>query len=96
MKKFVYLYYGWGEPTQETMDAWSGWFASMGDRFVDTGNPFGGGREVTPTGTKELTPEMEPAVGYSIVNAESLDEAEKFLEGCPMINSVRVHEAMSM
>ena len=96
MKKFVYLYYGWGEHTPEVMEAWNGWFASVGDKFADTGNPFGGGREVTPTGTRELTPEMEPAVGYSIVNAESIDEAAKLLEGCPIINCVRVHEAMPM
>ena len=96
MKKYVFLYHGFGEPTREVMDAWSTWFAAVGDSMVDSGNPFGPGREVTPTGTKDLTPEMAPAHGYSIVNADSMADAEKLLEGCPIIDSVRVYEAMSM
>jgi len=96
MKKFVFLYHGFGEHTQENMDAWGSWFASVGDKMVDPGNPFGMCREVTATGTKELTSENGAASGYSIVNADSFEDAEKLLEGCPIISSVRVYEAMSM
>lgn len=96
MKKFVFVYYGHVEPTQEVMDVWRNWFASVADKMVDSGSPFGPGREVTPTGSKDLTPEMGPASGYSIINADSIDDAVKLLEGCPIITSVRVYEAMSM
>ena len=96
MKKYVFVYYGWGEPTPERMKAWGEWFGSVADKMVDSGSPFGQGREVTPTGSKTLTPEMGPAHGYSIVNAESMDAAEKLLDGCPIITSVRVYEAMPM
>lgn len=95
MSKFVFLYYGQAEPTDDVMAAWHEWFESIGDKIVDSGNPFGPGREVSAGGAVDLTPTMAPATGYSIVNAESLDEAEKLLVGCPSATS-RVYEAMPM
>lgn len=96
MKKFVFLYYGFETPTQEIKDAWSNWFASIGDKIVDSGNPFGAGREITRSGSKELPLDGGAITGYSIINAESIDEAEEIAKGCPMITSVRVYEAMAM
>ena len=96
MKKFVFLYYGFEPPTQEIKDAWSNWFASIGDKLVDSGNPFGSGREITHNGTKKLSMDNGAITGYSIINAESIDEAEEIAKGCPIITSVRVYEAMSM
>jgi hypothetical protein len=34
--------------------------------------------------------------GYTIINAEDMDEAERIAQGCPIITSIRVYEAMSM
>lgn len=96
MKKFVFLYYGFETPTQEVKDAWNQWFASIGDKLVDGGNPFGPGREITPNGTKELPLNDEAVTGYSIINAASMDEAEKIAKGCPTITGVRVYEAVPM
>jgi hypothetical protein len=96
MKKFVFLYHAFPTQTEDTSAAWMAWFASVGDKMVDVGNPFGAGREVTKTGSKELSAEMGAASGYSIVNANSFEEAEKILEGCPEIGIVRVYEAMPM
>jgi len=96
MKKFVFLYFGFEPPTQAIQEAWSNWFASVGDKIVDSGNPFGSGREITHKGTKELSLDNGAITGYSIINAESIDEAEEIAKGCPIITSVRVYEAMSM
>ncbi|MGI9648193.1 MAG: hypothetical protein ACR2OI_06705 [Acidimicrobiia bacterium] len=96
MSKFVFLYYGHGEQNQETMDAWMGWFGSISEHLVDSGNPFGPGREVTPTETNDLNGEASPISGYTIVNADSMDDAEKLLAGCPITDSVRVYEAIPM
>ena len=96
MKKFLMLHYGYEEPTPEVMAAWQGWFASVGDRFLDIGNPLGNCLEVTRTGTRELSPDTGAATGYSIISAESREEAERLLEGCPIISSVRLYEAMAM
>ena len=76
MKKFLFLYYGFVTPTAEIGEAWGKWFASVGDKFVDSGNPFGYGREITPTGTRELTLNKESLTGYSLINAASMDEEE--------------------
>ena len=96
MKKFMFLHYGYSAPTQEVMEAWGKWFASIGDKMVDPGSPLGSGREISLTGTTELPLGMESLTGYCIFNADNLDEAEKIAQGCPMITSVRVYEAMSM
>jgi len=96
MKKYLFLYCGYETPTQEMMDDWSNWFASIGDKIVDGGSPLGPGRERRHTGTKDLPHDSEAVSGYSIINAENIDEAEKIAESCPIITSVRVYEAMSM
>lgn len=96
MKKFVFLSQGFVEPTQEIRDAWMSWFAEIGDSIVDSGNPFGPGREVMESGAEELPRGPEAITGYTIVQADSMDDAEKLLANCPIITSVRIYEAMSM
>lgn len=96
MKTFLMLHYGYEEPTPEVMAAWQGWFAKVGDRFADIGSPLGNCLEVTRTGTRELSPDTGAATGYSILSAESREEAERLLEGCPIISSVRLYERMAM
>ena len=90
------LAYGYEKPTKEIMDAWNKWFASIADKIVDGGNPFGPGREITPTGTKKLPQDKNAITGYLIINADNVDEAEKIAKNCPIITGVRVYEAMSM
>jgi hypothetical protein len=96
MKKFVFLTYGFETPTQEIMDAWSNWFASIGGKMVDPGSPLGPGKEISHSGTKELPLGMDSLTGYCLINADSMDEAEIIARGCPIITSIRVYEAMSM
>ena len=96
MKKFVLLTYGYETPTQEIMDAWGNWFASIGDNMVDSSGPCGPGREITHNGTKDLPLGMESFTGYLIINAENLDDAEKIAKDCPIITSIRVYETMEM
>lgn len=94
MKRFLFLYYGYEAPTQEIMDAWSNWFASIEDRLIDGGSPFAAGREITHAGTRELSPETGAAAGYSIIEAQDMDEAERIARRCPIIAGVRVYETM--
>jgi hypothetical protein len=96
MKKFVIFHYGYEHPTHEIMDAWGKWFASIGDKIVDPGSPLGPGIEISRSGIKELPMGLEALTGYTVINADNMDEAEKIAKECPMITSVRVYEAMSM
>ena len=96
MKKFVIFHYGYENHTPEIMSAWGKWFESIGDKMVDPGSPLGPGKEISPSGTKELPLGTESLTGYTVIRASNMDEAEKIAESCPMITSVRVYEAMSM
>jgi len=96
MKKFVIFHYGFETPTQQIMDAWNKWFASIGDKIVDPGSPLGPGREISRSGTKDLPMGSGSLTGYTVINADSIDAAEQIAKRCPMITSVRVYEAMSM
>ena len=96
MKKFIFLYYGYKEPTADIHEAWSQWFASIGDKLIDGGNPFGVGRDVNHAGTTDLPHDENAITGYSIINADSLDEAEKIASTCPFMSGIYVYEAMPM
>lgn len=95
MKKFMLLHFGFEKPTPEIMDAWGEWFESIADRTIDQGG-FSGGREMSSTGTTELPMGLESITGYNIIEAESLDEAEKIAKENPYITSIRVYEIRSM
>ena len=96
MKKFFLLHYGYQTPTKEIGEAWKKWFDAWGDRFVDSGTPFGPGIEIKAGETKHLAVDQEAITGYSIINAESIEEAENIAQSCPSITSIRVYEARSM
>jgi hypothetical protein len=95
MKKFVLLHYGFEKPTPEIMKAWDTWLESIADRTVDNGG-FNGGREISASGTKDLPMGMESITGYTIIEAESLNEAEKIAQDNPNIASIRVYEVRGM
>ena len=78
------------------MDAWGKWFESIADKIVDQGGLWGGGREISDAGTKDLPMGMESITGYIIINADSLDAAEEIAQGNPYIASIRVYEIMTM
>jgi hypothetical protein len=96
MKKFVLLYIGMWENTPEVMEGWKKWFGVLGNRVVDNGNPFGPGKEVTKTGTKDLPQDEQAIVGYTIINAESMEEVETLAKECPIITSLKIYEALAM
>jgi len=96
MKKFLVLYHDRWDPKPEIMEAWQAWFAKVGERMVDSGNPLPTGVEVTRSGSRELLEGDTPATGYSIVSAASLADAEALLDGCPYASSVRIYEAAAM
>ena len=95
MKKFVLLHYGFQNPTPEIMEAWNTWFESVADRMVDMGGHFPRGREISHAGTKDLPLGMQSITGFSVIQAEDLDEAEKIAKSNPFIESIRVYEWMT-
>jgi len=92
VKRFMLLHFGFEKPTPEIMAAWGKWFETVADKTVDQGGFHGGAREISHTGTADLTMGPDSITGYSIINAASLDEAEKIAEGNPFIASIRIYE----
>ncbi len=111
MKKFVFVYYNGGDPAEtskEEMDQimadWGKWFEELGDKLVDGGNPFNDNGMVV-SNKIEVNPIPEdkmPSSGYTIVNAESMEEAVEIAKSNPMHKhtdgkaAIRVYEAMPM
>jgi len=95
VKKFCLLHYGFESPTPEIMAAWGAWFESIADRTVDQGG-FSAAREISSAGTKDLPMGMDSITGYNIIEAESLDEAERIASENPFIASIRVYEIRSV
>ncbi len=96
MKKFLFLYKGYMTPTPEIGKAWMDWFASVGDRMVDSGNPMSNGVEVTADAVIPIEIGLESFTGYSIINVASMDEALELAQSNPMITSVVAYELVRM
>ena len=95
MKKFVFLAHGEMDRTPEGQQAHQAWWSSIRDHVVDSGNPLFNGRHVAKDGTvSDLSADPAAVLGYSIVQAESLDGALALLAECPM--DMWVYEAMPM
>ena len=96
MNQYMLLHIGFEKPTPEIMAAWGEWFKSIADKSVDNGGFHGGAREISQSGSKDLPMGMDSITGYSIINAESLEAAEKIAKDNPFIASIRVYEINKM
>ena len=91
VKNFLLLHYGFEKPTPEEMGAWTKWFKSIADKQVDRGG-LRDGREISHAGTKDLPFAKDSITGYTVIEAESLDEAARIARECPIVASTRVYE----
>lgn len=92
VKKFLFLYKGFEQPTPEIGAAWMKWFGEVGDAMVDPGNPLSAGIEVTREGATALDFGLDALTGYSVIAAEDIDAALALAKTNPMITSVVVYE----
>ena len=72
------------EQTQAGMEAWMAWAQKNGDSIVDLGVPLGSSMRVEPGST---SPGSTQASGYSILQADSLDQAAKTLQDHPHLDT---------
>lgn len=91
MKRYLILHYGFEKPTAEDMKAWNQWFESISGRQVDRGG-LRGGRKITHSGTEDLPFVENSITGYTIIESENLDEAEKIAKACPIVAGTRVYK----
>jgi hypothetical protein len=101
MAKFVLAYRGGSgmaapEDQQAAMEAWMGWFGTLGESVVDPGSPFGPSTAVGPDGSSSDSV-ASGLTGYSIIAADSLADAATKAKGCPVLadgGSVDIYEAL--
>ena len=99
MGKYVYTYYVENDADAGDDAAWGKWFEELGQKVIDAGNPFAsGGQAVFKGGVMPVT--EKPVTGYSIVKADSMDEAVELAKTCPLANvegtAICVYEALPM
>jgi hypothetical protein len=85
------------EDQEAAMNAWMGWFGSLGSAVVDGGNPFGASTAVLADGSRGDA--GAALTGYSVLQADSLDAAADLAKGCPILaagGTVEVYEALPM
>lgn len=91
MKRFMLLHIGFEQPTQDIMRAWQAWFASVAACTVEQGG-CKAGREITKNGVRDLAWGADAITGYNVIEAQSLEAAEKIAATCPIITAIRVYE----
>ena len=91
MKQFMILHVGFEMPTDEIMAQWNAWFEKTADCTIDMGG-FMGGREISHDGTTDLSWDKNCLTGYSIIEAQSLEEAEELAATNPFISAIRIYE----
>ena len=60
------------EDMKKEMEAWMAWAAGCGDSLADMGEPLGGGRRLTKSGS---TPSDRDFTAYSILEADDMETA---------------------
>jgi hypothetical protein len=104
MADFVLLYQGGSMPETEeaqtrVMDAWTAWFKAIGSAVKDPGNPFSGQAKTIAADGAVSDGGGGSASGYSILTADSLDDAVALSKDCPVLQggaSITVYETFEV
>ena len=89
MANFLLTYHGGGgmpetkEEQDQVLEAWNGWFGTLGDALVDGGNPISQARAVSPDGS--VMDATSAPSGYTIIKADGIDAAVALAKGCPVL-----------
>jgi len=88
MANYLLLYKGGGmgkteEEQKKQMTAWEEWMKACGENLVDPGNPCSNSKSVTKDGEKDVS--GEPVTGYSVIKADSFDNALKAAKMVPLV-----------
>jgi hypothetical protein len=89
MANYLLLYHGGGTPESpdeqsKVMAAWGEWMGKLGPALVDGGNPTTTSKTVDGQGSVGAGTTSDPVTGYSIIKADSLDQAVELSKGCPI------------
>jgi len=103
MAKYMLVYLGGNHPEtaeegQKHFEEYRKWLISLGDSVVSAANPLKDTTVIHPDGTTEdgSTTAMS---GFSILEADTIEEAVKMCQNCPFLNiggTLEVSELVEM
>jgi hypothetical protein len=105
MTNYVLLYTGGGgmgeteEAQAAVMAEWTAWYEDLGEAIVDGGNPFSASKNISASGVSDGPVSSPHVTGYTVIAAESLDEAVNKAKNHPHIKhggQVSIHETFQM
>jgi hypothetical protein len=104
MATYLLAYHGGGMPEteeeqQRVLAAWTTWYDELGPAVMDPGNPVGQTRTLDSDGGVAGGGGANPVSGYTIIAADSLDEAVRRARACPILaggGTVEVCETFSV
>jgi len=110
MKKYIVIYHAPAEAMPQTgdvspeeamkgMEAWMVWAEKCGEKLIDMGTPLADGLRLLTGGGSENS--AMQVVGYSILEAENMQDAHDLLTGHPHLGwnnacAIEVHEAQPL
>ena len=88
MANFVLVFHGGAMPETpaegaKVMQAWTDWFGRLGSAIVDQGNPASRTKTIAANGS--VSDEPNGPSGYTIISADSIDQAVQLAKGCPVL-----------
>ena len=103
MPNYLLAFHGGSTPESvedqaRVMQAWNDWIEANDDAMVDIGNPVVGNVTLLADGSTGGMP-GDPVTGYTIIEAEDLDEALVIARGCPILaanGTVEIGELMDV
>jgi hypothetical protein len=86
------------EEMKKGMEPWMQWAKKCGPGLVDMGAPLGNAQKVNSEGSSVS---QSSIVGYSVLQAESMDDAKEMLKEHPHLGwsagcEIEVHEALPL
>ncbi|WP_316367819.1 hypothetical protein [Candidatus Thiodiazotropha sp. CDECU1] len=103
MAEYIFTYHGGKMPETpeegaEGMAEWQAWADRLGSALTNPGTPVGITKVLTPGGVSE-EPSSNPIMGFSILQAESMETALELLKTCPHLEyggTLEVSEMLPM
>ena len=104
MAKYALIFHGGAMPETEeesakVMAAWGVWMEGLGAALTDPGNPLGDTTTIHSDGSTTPGGGSNPATGYTLIEADSSDDAVTLAKGCPILasgGSIEVATAFDM
>jgi hypothetical protein len=102
MARFLITYHGGGpmpadpQMREQMLNAFTAWAASVGDKMIDPGAPLGPAKTVTSVGVTDGEP--GGVGGYTLLDADSLDDAVELVRNHPFVSrggTLRVSQAIT-